>query len=82
MPSLLGCPDNSRDPNLQDAVPALLREINASIGQDREAGLVRIPIEEAMRLVSEGHRASVEVPQDDCTGAPCPGATPTARTIP
>src|SRR5699024_9249095 len=36
---------------------------------DREAGLVEIPIDEAMRLVSEGHRAEVDLDADDCTGA-------------
>ena len=50
--------------------------------RDREGGLARIPIGEAMRLVRQGHRAAVDLPREDCTGAACPGATPSARTIP
>ena len=51
---------------------------------DRSHDLATIPIEEAMRLVSEGHRASVEGGRQEpaCTGAACPGATPSAKTIP
>ena len=49
---------------------------------DREAGLARIPIEEAMRLVSEGHRARAAIDSAGCRGAACPGATPSAKTIP
>lgn len=49
---------------------------------DRAAGLVEIPIEEAMRLVAEGHRAETDVTQAGCRGAACPGATPTARSLP
>lgn len=49
---------------------------------DRAAGLVEIPIDEAMRLVSEGHRAEAEIDDAGCDGAACAGATPTARTIP
>ncbi|HET7410418.1 MAG TPA: hypothetical protein VFJ13_09480 [Paracoccaceae bacterium] len=49
---------------------------------DREAGLVEVPIGEAMRLVSEGYRAEVDLDPAGCTGAACPAATPTARTIP
>jgi hypothetical protein len=49
---------------------------------DRAAGLVEIPIAEAMRLVAQGHRAAVRIDSAGCTGAACPGATPSARTIP
>lgn len=49
---------------------------------DRPAGLVEIPIEEAMRLVARGHRAEAAVDSAACTGAACPGATPSAKTIP
>jgi hypothetical protein len=49
---------------------------------DREAGLVEIPIEEAMRLVAQGHRAETPIESAGCAGAACPGATPSARTIP
>lgn len=42
--------------------------------QDSEAGLARIPIEEAMRLVSEGHRAEMEAPGQDCSGTACAAA--------
>ena len=50
--------------------------------RDREAGLVEIPIEKAMRLVAQGHRAEAELFRESCRGAACPDATPTARTIP
>lgn len=49
--------------------------------RDPAAGLAIIPVTEAMRLVSEGHRATVP-PPGPCTGAACSGATPGARTIP
>ena len=49
---------------------------------DRDAGLVEIPIGEAMRLVSQGYRAEARIDSTGCTGAACPGATPTAKTIP
>lgn len=49
---------------------------------DRDQGLVAIPIEDAMRLVAEGHRAEVRLDSENCTGAACPGATPSAKTIP
>lgn len=49
---------------------------------DEEAGIAELPIAEAMRLVSQGHRARVEIDVEGCIGAACPAATPTARTIP
>ena len=45
-------------------------------------GLRVIPIEQAMRLVAQGHRATVPPAASECQGAACPGATPSARTIP
>ena len=49
--------------------------------RDAPAGLLEIPVEEAMRLVSQGHRAEAEA-AGDCTDAACRGrraATGAAR---
>lgn len=52
---------------------------------DPVSGIVQVPIEEAMRLVSEGHRAALSDAEkqaaQDCAGASCPGAIPSEKTI-
>ena len=58
-----------------------LGKLNETGWTDREAGLAAIPIEDAMRLVAKGHRAEVELDREDCTGAACPGAMPSAKTV-
>ena len=67
----------------QDAFAAANDAALSSYGWlDRSQNLATIPIGEAMRLVSEGHRASAPDAAVNCTGASCPGATPSAKTIP
>jgi len=59
-----------------------LDRLNETGWIDRDQGLVAIPIEDAMRLVAEGHRAEVRLNSENCTGAACPGAMPSTKTIP
>ena len=52
---------------------------------DPASSVVQVPIEEAMRLVSEGHRPRVDAAErqllDTCAGAACPDTRPSAKTI-